>query len=376
MPGVAPCPTAVALARWARASCPTAVALVWPAEVEPASAPWPSAVVPVLLACALWPIAVPFVALAKAPWPIAVAFWKLAAAACPIAVAWLVTALARRVKLWLVVSTSQKKVSPRAPELSAPSASETAAPDSAIRTAASPRGEPRNKPLIPASPCVTGRCPACLTGSSNATQDWAGAIYPLVRSYPSAGAQILHGLVAAEEVEQKAQGLAARARQLGVAFEDQARIVMRNGHQFLVLREVSKAQRRKPALASAEHLAGAAQSQILFGDAETVLGFAEDREALPRHLAERRLVQQDAGRGLVAAADAAAQLMQLREPEALRVFDDHDRCRGDVDADLDDRRRDEQIDTGALGIGGGECGHRAVLLGAFHAAMHEPDPAG
>src|SRR5205807_3969175 len=52
-----------------------------------------------------------------------------------------------------------------------------------------------------------------------ATQDWAGAIYPLVRSYPSSGAQILHGLVAAEEVEQEAQGLTARARQFGEAVQ-------------------------------------------------------------------------------------------------------------------------------------------------------------
>src|SRR6266576_4676452 len=224
-------------------------------------------------------------------------------------------------------------------------------------------------------PSPSGVCPFWSRRSMNATLGWA-ATYPLVRSYPSSGAQILHGLVAAEEVEQEAQGLTARARQFGVALEDQARSVMRDGDQLFVLREIGKAQDRQAALPGPEHLAGAAQSQILLGDAETVLGLAEDREALPCYLAERRLVQQDAGRRLVAAADAAAQLMQLREHEALRVFDDHDRCGGDVDADLDDRRRDEQIDTGALGIGGGECGHRAVLLRAFHAAMHEPNPAG
>ena len=95
---------------------------------------------------------------------------------------------------------------------------------------------------------------------------------------------------------------------------------MRDGDQLLVLREIGKTQHRQPALARAEHLAGAAQPQILLGNAEAVLGLAQDRQALPRHLAERRLVQQNAGRGLVASADTTAELMQLREPEPFRMF--------------------------------------------------------
>ena len=44
-----------------------------------------------------------------------------------------------------------------------------------------------------------------------------------------------------------------------------------------------------------------------------------------------------------AAADAAAQLMQLREAETLGVLDDHDRRLRHVDADLDDGRRDQDL---------------------------------
>ena len=150
---------------------------------------------------------------------------------------------------------------------------------------------------------------------------------------------------------------------------------MRDRDQPLVAGEIGEAQLRQPALPRAEHLAGAAQPQILLGDAEPVLGLAQDREPPPRDLAERRLVQQEAGRGLVAAPDAAAQLVQLREAEALGVLDDHDRGRRHVDADLDDRRRDQQIDRRRPWIGGGEAGHRAVLVGALHAAVHQPDPA-
>ena len=52
------------------------------------------------------------------------------------------------------------------------------------------------------------------------------------------------------------------------------------------------------------------------------------------------------------------------------MLDHHDRGGGHVDADLDDRRGDQQIDGPA-----GERRHRAVLVGAFHAAVHEADAA-
>ena len=53
---------------------------------------------------------------------------------------------------------------------------------------------------------------------------------------------------------------------------------MRHRDQFLVPREVGEAQHRKPALARAEDFAGAAQSQILLGDTEPVLGLAQNLE--------------------------------------------------------------------------------------------------
>ena len=119
---------------------------------------------------------------------------------------------------------------------------------------------------------------------------------------------------------------------------------MRDRDQPLVPGEIGEPQLRQSALLRAEHLAAAAQPQILLGDAEPVLGLAQDRQPPPRDVAERRLVQQQTGRGLVAAPDAAAQLVQLREAEALGVLDDHHRGRRHVDPDLDDRRRDQQID--------------------------------
>ena len=71
---------------------------------------------------------------------------------------------------------------------------------------------------------------------------------------------------------------------------------------------------------------------------------------LSRCLADvgQRLLEQQHARALVgAAADAAAQLVQLREAEPLGVLDDHDRRVRHVDADFDDRRRDEHVDVAA-----------------------------
>src|SRR3954451_15050099 len=109
---------------------------------------------------------------------------------------------------------------------------------------------------------------------------------------------------------------------------------MRNRDQPLVPSEIGETQLRQSALLRTEYLAAAAQPQILLGDAEPVLGLAQDREPPPSDVAERRLIQQEAGRRLVAAPDAAAQLVQLREAEALGVLDNHHRRRRHVDADL------------------------------------------
>ena len=69
-------------------------------------------------------------------------------------------------------------------------------------------------------------------------------------------------------------------------------------------------------------------------------------EPVVRGLGERLLlvVQEVRVRALAAAADAAAQLVQLREAVLVGAVDD-DRVRvGDVEAGLDDRRRDEHVE--------------------------------
>ena len=72
---------------------------------------------------------------------------------------------------------------------------------------------------------------------------------------------------------------------------------------------------------------------------------------------------------MVRAADAAAQLVELREAEAVGALDD-DRVRGGhVDAGLDDRRADEQVD--ALRV---EVAHHVLELALGHLAVRDGDP--
>ncbi len=78
--------------------------------------------------------------------------------------------------------------------------------------------------------------------------------------------------------------------------------------------------------------------------------------------------EQQADRRVLAAPDAAAQLVQLADAVALGALDEHDRRVGDVDADLDHRRRDEHV-----GATGGERRHRRLLVLRAHLAVQERD---
>ena len=78
--------------------------------------------------------------------------------------------------------------------------------------------------------------------------------------------------------------------------------------------------------------------------------------------------EQVAERQPVAAADAAAELVELRQAEALGVIDE-DRVAGrDVDAVLDDRRRQQHV---VLALDEGE--HRPLQLALLHLPVADDD---
>ena len=90
----------------------------------------------------------------------------------------------------------------------------------------------------------------------------------------------------------------------------------------LVAQRVGDAEGRHAALPLAEQIAHAPHPQILTRDHESVVAADEDSSRCFVSGSRRR---EDAVRRLRAAADAAAQLVQLRQPEPLRVLDQHHR---------------------------------------------------
>ena len=103
-----------------------------------------------------------------------------------------------------------------------------------------------------------------------------------------------HGFVASEQVEQEAKRLAAFGLQFRIARQDQPRIVARGFEQVGMELDARHLETGRAGLACAQQLAFAAQFQIFLGDAEAVVGRAQDLDARARCFAERLVVEQQA----------------------------------------------------------------------------------
>src|SRR5205823_4728936 len=126
-------------------------------------------------------------------------------------------------------------------------------------------------------------------------------------------------------------------------------------------------------LFAAENVAGAANFKIFRGDAESGAEVGEllnRGETLARVAAEDAIArnQQIAERESIAASDTAAQLVELRESESLCVIDEDRIARRDVDAVLDDRRSEQQIEFAT-----DERRHHALELALVHLSMSDRD---
>ena len=113
--------------------------------------------------------------------------------------------------------------------------------------------------------------------------------------------------------------------------------------------EVEADARDVAGLLAAEQVAGAADLQVLHRDAHAraqlgVLG--DGREPVVRGLGQRllRRVEEVGVRPLAAAADPAAQLVQLGEAEVVGALHDQRVGVGDVEAGLDDRGADQDVE--------------------------------
>ena len=120
------------------------------------------------------------------------------------------------------------------------------------------------------------------------------------------------------------------------------RVAVRHVQQPLVLDRIGQPEPRQSRLLRAQHVAAAAQPEILVRDQEPIVGIAQQRQPPPRRVVHPLLVQQQTEARVRSAPDPPAQLVQLRQPEAFGMLDHHHRRRRHIDADLDHRRRHQQ----------------------------------
>ena len=126
-------------------------------------------------------------------------------------------------------------------------------------------------------------------------------------------------------------------------------------------------------LLGAEQVAGAADLQVAHRDGEAApeLGVVgeggEPRPRLRRQLLAVGVEEVGVGQG-VAPADPPANLVELRQPERVGPLDDERVGLRDVEAGLDDRRRDEDVR-----VAGEEREHVALELPLGHLAVRDQE---
>ncbi len=91
-------------------------------------------------------------------------------------------------------------------------------------------------------------------------------------------------------------------------------------------------------LSGPDEITGTAELQIELGNLEAVVGSRELAQTLHGLVRLRALEEQQTPCFPARAPHATAQLMQLRQPEALRVVDDHQVGAGHVETDRLRRR--------------------------------------
>ena len=141
----------------------------------------------------------------------------------------------------------------------------------------------------------------------------------------------------------------------------------RFSQKLKVPHEIGDPEFGEAGLLGSEKLSRAADGQVLFGDLEPVGRFLHDPEPAPGLFAPRVLGDEQALGGVLSPSHPAAELVQLREPEALGVLDDHDRGVGHVDPHFDHDGGDEDLNPPGL-----EIRHDRFFLLALHPAVDQP----
>ena len=128
----------------------------------------------------------------------------------------------------------------------------------------------------------------------------------------------------------------------------------------------SRKREGPPGLVAAQHIALTALGEIEVGEFEPVQRGRHRREPLARLGLPGQRRHQQAEAGMLTAADATAELMQLADAEPVGVHHQHHGGVGHVDTDLDDGGAHQDIDVARP-----EAGHHGVLLLRTQPAVHE-----
>jgi hypothetical protein len=131
--------------------------------------------------------------------------------------------------------------------------------------------------------------------------------------------------------------------QAGVGGDDLEGVAAGHREEVRVEEQVGEVDVGAAGLGGADHLAHAAEFEVFFGDFEAAGVFGHGLEAGDAVIGAL-VGEEDAGGAFASAADAAAELVELREAEAVGLFDDHGGGVGDIDADFDDGGGDEDVD--------------------------------
>ena len=129
-----------------------------------------------------------------------------------------------------------------------------------------------------------------------------------------------------------------------VVLDQRERPSPRPADQLQVVGEARQLEVGHARLLRVEQRSLTAEPEVFVGQLEPVGGANHRLDARPRLLVLRvGLVEQDAVAPVRSAADPAAELVQLGQAEPLGVLHEHHGRVRDVDPDLDDGRRDQQV---------------------------------
>src|SRR5450759_3038271 len=151
----------------------------------------------------------------------------------------------------------------------------------------------------------------------------------------------------------------------GRARDEIHRVAPRDLQDFGVAQNVGDTQARQTGLFGPEEFPWTAQLQVHLRNVEAVGGFHQRAYAFPRGIVHL-VGHQEAVTLRRAAAHAAAQLVQLRQAESLRLFHHHHAGVGHIHAHFDHRGRDQNLDLAFL-----EALHDGFLLIGAQPAVHQ-----